>query len=366
MKPSTTLFLSGDVMTGRGIDQIMHHPESTILHEPFVKNAKQYVDLAESLNGKIPKPVNPEYIWGDALAEITNKNIDFRIINLETSVTTHNIFLDKGINYRMHPKNIDCLTIAKIDCCVLANNHVLDLEPAGLIETLDVLFKQKIKTAGAGLNLAQAEAPAILSRRDQNEEGRILVFAFGMSTAGIPRSWSATESQPGVHFLKDFSDGSLKNIGTLVQKYKKKNDIAIFSIHWGGNWGYDVLEAEQHFARNLIDQSYIDIVHGHSSHHFKGIEIYRKKLILYGCGDLINDYEGIEGYEQFRGDLSFLYFPEIDLSSGELITLRLVPMQIRKFCLNRVNPQDFSWISKIIEAESNKLGTKLGVNFYLE
>jgi hypothetical protein len=43
------------------------------------------------------------------------------------------------INYRMSPENAPCLTAAGLDCCVLANNHVLDWGPAGLIETLDVL-----------------------------------------------------------------------------------------------------------------------------------------------------------------------------------------------------------------------------------
>jgi len=47
----------------------------------------------------------------------------------------------------------------------------------------------------------------------------------------------------------------------------------------------------------------VDIVHGHSSHHVKGIEVHRGKLILYGCGDFIDDYEGIKGYEAFRDDL---------------------------------------------------------------
>jgi poly-gamma-glutamate synthesis protein (capsule biosynthesis protein) len=37
----------------------------------------------------------------------------------------------------------------------------------------------------------------------------------------------------------------------------------------------------------------VDVVHGHSSHHCKGAEVYRGRLVLYGCGDLISDYEGI-------------------------------------------------------------------------
>ena len=64
---SIRLFLCGDVMTGRGIDQVLPHPSDPAIHEPYVKNAKDYVQLAESANGPIPKPVSFSYKWGDAL-----------------------------------------------------------------------------------------------------------------------------------------------------------------------------------------------------------------------------------------------------------------------------------------------------------
>jgi poly-gamma-glutamate capsule biosynthesis protein CapA/YwtB (metallophosphatase superfamily) len=73
----------------------------------------------------------------------------------------------------------------------------------------------------------------------------------------------------------------------------------VVSIHWGPNWGYEVPQAQQDFAYTLIDHHGVNIIHGHSSHHVKGIEIHRSRPIFYGCGDLLTDYEGIEGYEFF-------------------------------------------------------------------
>ena len=66
---SIRLFLCGDVMTGRGIDQVLPHPNDPRLHEPYIGEARCYVELAESVNGAIPRPVEFDYIWGDALAE---------------------------------------------------------------------------------------------------------------------------------------------------------------------------------------------------------------------------------------------------------------------------------------------------------
>ncbi|MFP3607435.1 CapA family protein, partial [Paraburkholderia sp. SIMBA_053] len=85
-------------------------------------------------------------------------------------------------------------------------------------------------------------------------------------------------------------------------------DIVIVSIHWGENFDFDIPTSQRYFAHELIDSAGADLVHGHSSHHVKGIELYRGKLVLYGAGDFINDYEGIGGQEAFRSDLALMYF----------------------------------------------------------
>ncbi len=103
----------------------------------------------------------------------------------------------------------------------------------------------------------------------------------------------------------------------------------VLSIHWGGNWGYEIEPAFQTFARDVIDRAGVDLVFGHSSHHAMGIEVYRQKLIIYGAGDFLNDYEGITGHESYRGDLSLMYFPSVDPATGRLVELTMVPTRIR-------------------------------------
>src|SRR5947208_16970240 len=82
------MFLCGDVMTGRGIDQVLPHPGNPVLYESYIRDARDYVQLAERVNGPIPRPVSFSYIWGDALSELERAGTDGRIINLETSITT--------------------------------------------------------------------------------------------------------------------------------------------------------------------------------------------------------------------------------------------------------------------------------------
>jgi poly-gamma-glutamate synthesis protein (capsule biosynthesis protein) len=121
------LFLSGDVMLGRGVDQILPHPVDPALAEPYVRDAREYVALAEAVNGPIPRPVDPSYPWGEALDVLERAAPDARIVNLETAVTAGGERAPgKPLHYRMHPANLPALTVARPDVCVLANNHVLD------------------------------------------------------------------------------------------------------------------------------------------------------------------------------------------------------------------------------------------------
>ncbi|SFM85093.1 poly-gamma-glutamate synthesis protein (capsule biosynthesis protein) [Nitrosomonas nitrosa] len=357
IKAPLTLFLCGDVMTGRGIDQLLPHPSNPQLHEPYVRNARRYVELGEKINGALTKPVSFDYIWGDALAKLENMKPDARLINLETSITVSDDFwADKGIHYRMHPANIDSLTAANIDCCALANNHVLDWGYAGLSETLQTLRHARIQTAGAGANLQGAQTPAIL---DIPAKGRVIVISCGTASSGILSEWAARNGKAGVYLLSDLSRASVDEIGSIVRQVKQPGDIAIVSIHWGGNWGYHIPQEHIEFAHHLIDFAGVDILHGHSSHHPLGLEVYREKLILYGCGDFLNDYEGIGGHESYRGDLSLMYFVKVAPDTGQLIALEMVPMQIRRFRLNLALEHDAHWLHRTLDEQSRKFNCRI-------
>ncbi len=343
-------------MTGRGVDQILPHPSGHQLFESYVQDAREYVKLAESLNGPIAKPVTGSYIWGDALAELVRVGPDARIINLETSVTvSDDYWRGKGINYRMHPENVECLTAARIDVCGLANNHVLDYGYAGLAETLDVLTRAGLKPVGAGHSLADARVPAVVPLAGGT---RVVVFAFGTEASGIPPGWAAREDRPGVELLPDLSETTAVGIAERVRRVKGQHDIAVASIHWGANWGYDIPREHVRFAHGLIDGG-VDVVHGHSSHHPRPIEVYRDRPILYGCGDFIDDYEGIKGYEQYRDDLVLMYFATLSRATNTLTALQMTPMQLRNMRLNRASKADSQWLRDTLERVSEPYGSRV-------
>jgi len=351
---SISIALGGDVMTGRGIDQILPHAGDPTLYEHYVENARDYVSLAMQASGVFQRPVAFDYIWGDALPELLAA--DVRLVNLETSITrAEDPWPYKGINYRMHPQNVGCLTAARLDCCSLANNHVLDWGYDGLAETLQTLSRAGISVVGAGLSVAEAGAPALLT---VPRKGRVLVIAVGTPTSGIPLAWAATKSKSGVNLLRRLDVETARDLARGLRDIRNPDDVTVVSIHWGDNWGYEIPEEHVEFAHVLVDEG-IDVIHGHSSHHARAVEVRGGGVIFYGCGDFVNDYEGISGHEEYRGDLAPLYRVRFGLRPERHADVSVIPYQRKRMRLQRASARDARWLQANLREQSVVFGTEI-------
>jgi poly-gamma-glutamate synthesis protein (capsule biosynthesis protein) len=184
----------------------------------------------------------------------------------------------------------------------------------------------------------------------------VIVFGAASHSAGTPESWAAKPDAAGVHL---FSEAQEELADTIVKSFDRRlGDIIVVSLHWGSNWGYEVTEVQRRFAHALIHAG-ASVVHGHSSHHPRGIEILDGRLIIYGCGDFLNDYEGIAGYEQFRSDLVLLYLADFETPHGELVALQIVPFRICRFQLTRVSRDEALWLHALLNRKYGKFGARL-------
>ncbi|MFJ9810941.1 CapA family protein [Streptomyces sp. NPDC101158] len=352
----TGLFLCGDVMLGRGIDQILPHPLDPALPERWVRDARDYVTLAEALSGPVPRSVAPAYPWGEALDLIDAGRPDARVVNLETSVTRRaEPFPGKAVHYRMHPANLPALAAVRPDVVVLANNHVLDYGRGGLDDTLDALDKAGLRTAGAGRDAAEARRPAAVPLPGGR---RLLVHAIGLASSGVPRDWAATARRGGVHYAAGPDDEAVTRLTARLREARRPGDLVVVSVHWGSNWGYAPARAEVSLGHALVDAG-ADIVHGHSSHHPRPLEVYRGRLVLHGCGDLVNDYEGITGQERYRDDLRLLHLVTVHDDDGSLAEVRLVPLRSRRLRLERAPEQDVRWLHDVLGRISRPYGMRI-------
>nr|WP_307875331.1 CapA family protein [Frankia nepalensis] len=399
-----TLCLCGDVMLGRGVDQILAHPGDPRITEVCIEDARDYVTLAEHASGPIPRPVDDRWPWGDALAALADADTSaladtgvgvladtdtladheragrewghvalaahapgrrgaaVRVMNLETSVTRVDDFApDKAVHYRMSPDNLGCLAAGRPDVCSLANNHVLDFGRRGLVDTLEALSAAGIAFAGAGRDAEEAWRPVTVPAGSRGR-GRVLVLACAAPTSGVPPDWAATATRPGVALLappwQADADTQADAILSRVAAARRPGDVVVVSIHWGSNWGYDVDDDQIRLAHGLVDGG-VDVVHGHSSHHPRPVEIYRDSLVLYGCGDFIDDYEGITGHESYRDDLRPLYTVVVDASTGTLLDARLTLLRTRRLRLERAATGDAIWLAETLDRVSRPHATRV-------
>lgn len=360
----TRIALTGDIMLARGIDQIQRSRVDPELHEPAVRDARDYIALAEEASGDVPRDVEPAYVWGDSLATLSDFAPHATVLNVETSITRSDDFdPTKGIHYRAHPDNAAILSQVPAPVCTLANNHVFDLGRRGFEETLATLDATGLPRCGAGLQRTEARRPATVPRTthvasspaDGSPPPRVVVIGCCTGDSGVPREWGAGEEAPGVFYLDRLYRGTAEDVARIAARERTPGTVVVVSIHWGGNWGYRVGPEQREFAHALIDTGAVDVVHGHSSHHPRPFEIYRDKPVLYGCGDFINDYEGIRGHESYRPTLTVLYLVTVDPETAAAGEVRLVPFEIRRFRLHAATGEQSEWIASRLERENRSV-----------
>ena len=330
-------------------------PGGPALWESHVRDARTYVELAERRNGVVPRPVAPSWPWGHALEVLAAERPDARIVNLETSITVSDDAVPgKSVHYRMHPDNLAALRAVAPDVTTLANNHVLDFGPAGLVETLDVLDGAGLATAGAGHDAPQAHRPAVV---DLAGGRRVVVIAIGTPSSGIPPTWAATTG-PGVALVPEPTPAAADAVLDGIRRIRRPGDVVVASVHWGSNWGYALPDDHVAFGHALVEGG-VDLVCGHSSHHPRPVEPYGDGLVLHGCGDLVNDYEGIGGHEDYRSDLRLLYLARVDVGSGRVVGLRMVPLQARRLRLEPAGDEDVASLADTLDRVSRPLGARV-------
>lgn len=341
------IFLAGDFEPARGIDNVMPKPTLGTLREGACSHAAEYVVLAERRAGAhIDRThVTARSLIGDLPKIMRDRRpIAHGIINLETAITRCDDFLPKAVNYRASEENVsmllDELSMECINVACIANNHVFDFGARGFVDTLNASRRMTEESGGrflfvgGGRTHADASAPVLVGEYNT----RTAVFALAFQNSGTPLSWSADKTSSGMGIaMGDFRDCVPTRTLLEITRAKASGALVIVSIHFGSNWGWDIDPENITAAHALIDAG-ADIVHGHSSHHPRVSELYKNKLILYGCGEMFNDYEGIGDHpgfpaSHFLGDLRFTYFVDVDWRTGDFLRMFVHPMEQKLFRL---------------------------------
>ena len=315
-KPITLGFV-GDVMLGRGVSTMF----------PFR---------------------SPDSFWGDALPLLRSANAV--IANLESPITEATSQWRrtwKAFRFRAHPSAIDTLRAGNIRCVNLANNHALDYEDRGLIETLERLDAGGIAHAGAGRNLADAIRPALV----EVDGGRVGVIGV---TDTMPE-FAAGRCRPGTNVLRiDDRNATLGLLGLLIRELRLSGaDTIVLSVHWGPNLRTRPPTRFRRFARAAVELG-VDIVHGHSAHLIQGVERWGDGLILYDTGDFLDDYWV---FPFVRTDRSFVFL--VELRNGRPARLTMRPVKLERGRVGLADGAEFAAIVSTMRRRCQRFATPL-------
>ena len=315
-----TLALLGDVMLGRGVDAATRR-------------------------------MRPTDMWGDVLPLLWQA--DLRIANLECALTRHAAPWTRSwkmFHFRAAPGAVRFLQAARIDACALANNHVLDFEERGLVDTLNALDAAGIRHAGAGRDAAAAASPALLEVRG-DPPCRVALVAF---TDNEP-DFAAGAQRPGTNHLEvSLAPATLARVADAIAAARAGGaDLVVFSNHWGPNFIERPGTDFRAFARRVIELG-ADAYYGHSAHLCQGIEIHQGRPILYDTGDFIDDY-AVDPL--LRNDRSCLF--RLAFDAGRLQRVELFPVKLTVAHVSRARGEDFAAIAARMEALCAELGTRL-------
>jgi poly-gamma-glutamate synthesis protein (capsule biosynthesis protein) len=225
----------------------------------------------------------PGTVWSGEVAELCAA-CDAVICNLECCVSEHDNrtarIPGKPFFFRAPPSATDALAAAGVTAVSLANNHALDFETLGLLDTLDHLAAASIAAVGAGPDVERARRGAVLSAG---------ALRLGLIAAtDHPKEFGAGEGSPGVA-LADLRAGLPKWIRAELARLRDQADVVLAFPHWGPNMTSEPAGWQRARARELVAAG-ADLLAGHSAHVFHGIEWIGEHAVIYDLGGALDDY----------------------------------------------------------------------------
>ena len=284
-------------------------PDSVTL--AFVGDVNVAGDVDRDLDSR-----GPDWFWGDVQPLL--HAADAVIANLETPITrsTRKWPWPKAYKFRARPETISILRAANIQLVNLANNHMVDHDRQGVLDTVAHLDAAGIAHVGAGADAESAERPAVIDVRG------LRVGAYGMTDNVW--EYAAKADRPGTNFMWIRSTPErLDRLRTAAATLEAAGaDLRVVSAHWGPNMRLHPIRRFRRFAADALATGF-DMLHGHSAHVVQRVERIGGRPVLYDCGNFLDDYWPFP----FRRTLwSFIFF--VDVRGGRPTALRLTPVKL--------------------------------------
>ncbi len=256
----------------------------------------------------INQPYNTSQI-SEEVKELFTQS-DYNIVNLEAPVTnSESKIIKTGPHLKADKKStLDVLKSLKVNLCTLANNHVLDYDEKGVLDTLNFCQEHNIQTVGAGKNNEEASRTLYL----ETKAGKIAIINIAEN------EWaSATDTSAGANGMDLIDD--VKSI----QEAKSQSDFVLVIVH-GGHEYYNLPSLRMQKQYRFYIDNGADIVVGHHTHCISGMETYKNKPIYYSLGNFLFTKSSI--YEDWYKGMIL----EVEITSGKEIKAKPIFVKQQK------------------------------------
>ena len=223
---------------------------------------------------------------------------DISFINQETVIAGEE-YGYSGYPAFNSPQDIaDDLVDIGFDIVSLANNHILDMREAGLLNTLNYWRTLPVLTVGAYIDEADAADLRIIERNGV----KIAVLAY---TYSANRRTLSADSPLRISFYKDADPASPTygmiyedKLRTEVAAAREVADVVIVSMHWGYEDTQKVNDEQKRLAQLLCDAG-ADIILGQHPHVLQPIEYLTSSDNSHStfCAYSLGNFVGMQGYD---------------------------------------------------------------------
>lgn len=200
---------------------------------------------------------------------------DLAIANMEEVAVTNWTFHEHGTVFTGNPAYLAGIRNAGFDWVSMANNHVGDAGPAGVLQSMAYLTRYGLLHGGAGPNTKAAHTPSIVT------VGGIKVGLLSLDT--VAPVYNATATRAGsarmtVDWLK-------KDVAAARAAGAQ---LVIVWPHWGVEYTASPSALQRTLGHAAIDAG-ADMVIGNHPHWAQAMEVYRGRPIWYALGNYTFD-----------------------------------------------------------------------------
>ena len=236
--------------------------------------------------------------------DVFNGN-DLNVTDIECPLTETKSRIQKTGPYQFAASHtIEILKHANFKLAAMANNHMMDCDAAGALDTIELCKNAGIETVGIGITEAARRKHFSI-----NIKGKKIAI-FNIAENEFIETPGGEIAANALNLVKNYYD---------ITAAKNEHDVVILMLHGGNEFHPLPAPRIKETCRFFIDIG-VDAIVSYHTHCFSGYEVYKGKPIFYGLGNFIYDDPG-------KQDTSWNFGLIVKFIITDTISFEIIPVK---------------------------------------